>query len=81
MLDEVSDEHLCTAGCGSQEGRLYFIKCNAAALKVGHKQRIEKFKKVHKGLKTTGVIYHSFLSILQHLREGGDSPSFVSYYE
>ena len=35
---------------------------------------------MHKGLKTVGVIYHSFLSMLQHLWEGGDPPSFVSYF-
>ena len=81
LFDEVGKEHFCPAGCGAQQARQHFLKCKAAALQSGHKERTGKFKKVQKGLKTAGLIYHSFLSMLQHLREESDPPSFVSYFE
>ena len=69
------------AGCGENEGRLHFVKCKAVALSVGYKQRSDPFKKVHNGLKTAGVVYQYYFSILQHFREGGGPPSFVSHFE
>ena len=58
---------------------MHFVRCKAVALKVGYRKRTEKFQTVHKSLKTAGVIYHSLLSMLRHLRDGGEPPSFVSY--
>ena len=79
LFDEDGETHVCPAGCGEQEGRLHFVRCKAVALKVGYGKRTEKFQTVHKSLKTAGVIYHSLLSMLKHLRDGGEPPSFVSY--
>ena len=81
LFNDDGDTYECPAGCGEQEGRLHFVMCTAAAMRKSQQQRLDEFKKVQKGLKTAGVIYHSLLRILQYLREGGDPPSFVNYFE
>ena len=80
LFAEDGETYECPAGCGEMECRLHFVICKAVAVKLGHKQKLEKFKEVHKRLKTAGVIYQAFLGILQHLREGGDPPSSPPHF-
>ena len=43
LFDEDGASHECPAGCGEKEDRLHFVTCKAVALRLGRKQRIEKF--------------------------------------
>ena len=43
LFTEDGETRECPVGCGEEKGRLHFVVCKAAALRVGHKQRIEQF--------------------------------------
>ena len=61
-----NQDNIFLTGCGMVERQLPFVACKADQMKVGQRKRLGKCNKVHKALKTAGVIYNSLVQIIMY---------------